>query len=82
MDELISTETNVQGNGASAVGATFKFTAFDTLGRRHAQQGAYDSPTTLTIPVQQLPQTVYHALNSPHTFIGLGRMNNYIEVRT
>lgn len=31
--------------------------------------------------VAQLPQTSYHALLSSHTFMGLGRTNNYIEVR-
>lgn len=54
--------------GASYSGATFKFTVFDTGGKRHAQQ------------VPQLPQTAHHALYSPHTYIGLGRTNNYIEV--
>ncbi|TXT07106.1 hypothetical protein VHUM_03276 [Vanrija humicola] len=53
--------------GAGYSGASFKFTVFDTAGRRHAQQ------------VPQLPQTGYQALQSPHTFIGLGRTNNYIE---
>lgn len=54
--------------GASYSGATFKFTVWDTAGKRHAQQ------------VPQLPQTAHHALYSPHTYIGLGRTNNYIEV--
>ncbi|KAL1405541.1 hypothetical protein Q8F55_009179 [Vanrija albida] len=53
--------------GAGYSGASFKFTVFDTAGRRHAQQ------------VPQLPQTGYQALQSPHTFIGLGRTNNYVE---
>lgn len=29
--------------------------------------------------VGQLPQTSYHALQSPYSFFGLGRTNNYIE---
>ncbi|BEI87812.1 uncharacterized protein CcaverHIS019_0105300 [Cutaneotrichosporon cavernicola] len=53
--------------GCSISGATFKFTSFDTRGNRHAQN------------VAQLPQTCYHSLLSPHTFMGLGRTNNYIE---
>ncbi|CAK9786351.1 hypothetical protein CC85DRAFT_284969 [Cutaneotrichosporon oleaginosum] len=53
--------------GCSISGATFKFTSFDTRGNRHAQK------------VAQLPQTCYHSLLSPHTFMGLGRTNNYIE---
>ena len=28
----------------------------------------------------QLPQTSYHALHTPYSFIGLGRTNNYVEV--
>lgn len=27
----------------------------------------------------QLPQTSYQSLQTPHTFIGLGRTNNYVE---
>lgn len=54
--------------GASYSGATFKFTVFDTAGKRHAQQ------------VPQLPQVAHQALYSPHTYIGLGRTNNYVEV--
>lgn len=27
----------------------------------------------------QLPQTSYHSLQTPYTFFGLGRTNNYIE---
>jgi hypothetical protein len=29
-----------------------------------------------------LPQTGYHALGTPYSFIGLGRTNNYVEVST
>lgn len=29
--------------------------------------------------VGQLPQTSYHALQTPYSFFGLGRTNNYIE---
>ncbi|KAK4688706.1 integrin alpha FG-GAP repeat containing protein 1, partial [Tremellales sp. Uapishka_1] len=53
--------------GVSYSGATYKFTVLDTLGRRVATQ------------VAQLPQTSYHSLHSPYSFIGLGRTNNYIE---
>lgn len=31
------------------------------------------------MPVGQLPQTSYHALQTPYSFFGLGRTNNYIE---
>lgn len=55
------------GLGVSYSGATYKFTVLDTLGRRVAQQ------------VAQLPQTSYHALGTPYSFIGLGRTNNYVE---
>lgn len=30
-------------------------------------------------PVGQLPQTSYHSLQTPYSFFGLGRTNNYIE---
>ncbi|ORX36662.1 hypothetical protein BD324DRAFT_626704 [Kockovaella imperatae] len=53
--------------GVSYSGATYKFTVLDTLGHRVAQQAA------------QLPQTGYHALGTPYSFIGLGRTNNYVE---
>src|SRR5882672_7445911 len=29
--------------------------------------------------VAQLPQTSYHSLQTPYSFFGLGRTNNYIE---
>ncbi|KAL7421858.1 hypothetical protein Q5752_003629 [Cryptotrichosporon argae] len=53
--------------GVSYPGATFKFTVLDTNGHRRAQQ------------IVQLPQTGYHALNTPYAFFGLGRTNNYVE---
>lgn len=31
------------------------------------------------MPVGQLPQTSYHSLQTPYSFFGLGRTNNYIE---
>ena len=48
-------------------GATYKYTVLDTSGRRAAAQ------------VGQLPQTSYHSLQTPYSFFGLGRTNNYIE---
>ncbi|OWT41807.1 hypothetical protein C362_00168 [Cryptococcus neoformans Bt1] len=53
--------------GVSYSGATYKFTVLDTAGHRVAQQ------------VAQLPQTGYHALQTPYAFFGLGRTNNYVE---
>ncbi|WVQ82354.1 hypothetical protein IAT38_004482 [Cryptococcus sp. DSM 104549] len=53
--------------GVSYSGATYKFTVLDTVGHRVAQQ------------VAQLPQTGYHALQTPYAFFGLGRTNNYVE---
>jgi integrin alpha FG-GAP repeat containing protein 1 len=53
--------------GVSYSGATFKYTVLDTAGRRSAAS------------VGQLPQTSYHALQTPYSFFGLGRTNNYIE---
>ncbi|KDR81920.1 hypothetical protein GALMADRAFT_240232 [Galerina marginata CBS 339.88] len=53
--------------GVSYSGATYKYTVLDTAGRRSAAQ------------VGQLPQTSYHALQTPYSFFGLGRTNNYIE---
>jgi hypothetical protein len=34
---------------------------------------------TILFPVGQLPQTSYQALQTPYSFFGLGRTNNYIE---
>ncbi|KAG8892085.1 hypothetical protein FRB99_002968 [Tulasnella sp. 403] len=53
--------------GVSYSGATYKYTVLDTSGRRSAAQ------------VPQLPQTGYHSLQTPYSFFGLGRTNNYIE---
>jgi len=53
--------------GVSYSGATYKYTVLDTAGHRSAAQ------------VGQLPQTSYHALQTPYSFFGLGRTNNYIE---
>ncbi|KAF9533608.1 hypothetical protein CPB83DRAFT_783291 [Crepidotus variabilis] len=53
--------------GVSYSGATYKYTVLDTAGRRSAAQ------------VGQLPQTSYHSLQTPYSFFGLGRTNNYIE---
>ncbi|KAF9453642.1 hypothetical protein P691DRAFT_812990 [Macrolepiota fuliginosa MF-IS2] len=52
---------------SSYSGASYKYTVFDTSGHRSAAQ------------VGQLPQTSYHALQTPYSFFGLGRTNNYIE---
>lgn len=35
---------------------------------------------TTSFIVAQLPQTGYHALQTPYAFFGLGRTNNYVEV--
>ncbi|KAF8968304.1 hypothetical protein BDZ97DRAFT_1655046 [Flammula alnicola] len=53
--------------GVSYSGATYKYTVLDTAGRRSAAQ------------VGQLPQTSYQSLQTPYSFFGLGRTNNYIE---
>lgn len=53
--------------GVSYSGASYKYTVLDTSGHRSAAQ------------VGQLPQTSYHALQTPYSFFGLGRTNNYIE---
>ncbi|CAK5279256.1 unnamed protein product [Mycena citricolor] len=53
--------------GVSYSGATYKYTVLDTTGSRSAAQ------------VGQLPQTSYQSLQTPYSFIGLGRTNNYIE---
>ncbi|KZV83486.1 hypothetical protein EXIGLDRAFT_683764 [Exidia glandulosa HHB12029] len=53
--------------GVSYSGATYKYTVLDTSGVRSAAQ------------VGQLPQTSYHSLLTPYSFVGLGRTNNYIE---
>ncbi|KAF7298495.1 hypothetical protein MKEN_01374600 [Mycena kentingensis (nom. inval.)] len=53
--------------GVSYSGASYKYTVLDTKGGRHAAQ------------VAQLPQTSYQSLQTPYSFFGLGRTNNYIE---
>ncbi|PFH53586.1 hypothetical protein AMATHDRAFT_137318 [Amanita thiersii Skay4041] len=53
--------------GVSYSGASYKYTILDTSGHRSAAQ------------VGQLPQTSYHSLQTPYSFFGLGRTNNYIE---
>ncbi|KAI8822214.1 uncharacterized protein EV422DRAFT_526082 [Fimicolochytrium jonesii] len=53
--------------GVNYVGASFKYTVFDTAGRRRATQAA------------QLPQSSYFSLQTPYALFGLGRTNNYIE---
>ena len=57
----------IQPSDASMSGVSYKYTILDTSGRRSAAQ------------VPQLPQTSYQALNTPYSFFGLGRTNNYIE---
>lgn len=79
------TELKIQPLGVSYSGATYKFTVLDTLGRRVAQQGRLSTVSTVIVNqadlglVAQLPQTAYHALGTPYSYIGLGRTNNYIE---
>lgn len=53
--------------GVSYSGATYKYTVLDTAGHRSAAQ------------VGQLPQTSYQSIQTPYSFFGLGRTNNYIE---
>ncbi|KAJ7778659.1 hypothetical protein DFH07DRAFT_730793 [Mycena maculata] len=53
--------------GVSYSGASYKYTVLDTTGGRSAAQ------------VGQLPQTSYQSLQTPYSFFGLGRTNNYIE---
>ncbi|KAK2460674.1 hypothetical protein APHAL10511_007144 [Amanita phalloides] len=53
--------------GVSYSGASYKYTVLDTSGHRSAAQ------------VGQLPQTSYQSLQTPYSFFGLGRTNNYIE---
>jgi integrin alpha FG-GAP repeat containing protein 1 len=60
----------------------------DTSGRRSAAQGkplrfifraAFLTPLHRPLLAGQLPQTSYQSLQTPYSFIGLGRTNNYIE---
>lgn len=60
-------EPRYQPFGASSSGATFKFTVLDPSGNRRV--------TT----INQQPQMGYHALQTPYSFFGLGRTNNYVE---
>ncbi|TFK34872.1 hypothetical protein BDQ12DRAFT_688981 [Crucibulum laeve] len=53
--------------GVSYSGASYKYTVLDTSGHRSAAQ------------IGQLPQTSYQSLQTPYSFFGLGRTNNYIE---
>jgi integrin alpha FG-GAP repeat containing protein 1 len=74
----------MQPLGVSYSGASYKFTVLDTLGRRVAQQCKPSDPEGMPRAdylAAQLPQVGYHALNTPYSFIGLGRTNNYVEVR-
>lgn len=73
--------------GVSYSGASYKYTVLDTSGRRSAAQGSEPHFThTETVCsliyftiVGQLPQTSYQSLQTPYSFFGLGRTNNYIE---
>jgi hypothetical protein len=58
----------MQPYGASAPGATFKFTVLDSAGKRVATQ------------VSQLAQAAYDTMQTPYSYFGLGRTNNYVEV--
>ena len=59
--------TRYHSYGVSYSGASYKFTVLDTSGQRKATQ------------VGQLPQTGYLSLNTPYSYFGLGRTNNYVE---
>lgn len=49
----------------------------------HSRVGLQPATGQLRLCVAaQLPQTGYHALGTPYSFIGLGRTNNYVEVST
>ncbi len=48
-------------------------------GPRYAVSCTPDSVPHYESSVGQLPQTSYHALQTPYAFFGLGRTNNYIE---
>ncbi|KAJ9127497.1 hypothetical protein QFC24_000906 [Naganishia onofrii] len=53
--------------GGVLPGSTFKFTTMTSMGRRVPSQ------------VSQLSQTSYLALQTPYSYFGLGRINNYVE---
>ncbi|KZS98847.1 hypothetical protein SISNIDRAFT_403326 [Sistotremastrum niveocremeum HHB9708] len=63
----VNGSVNTNPFGVSYTGATYKYTVFDTVGKRSAAQAA------------QTPQTAYQSLLTPYAFIGLGRTNNYVE---
>jgi len=71
--------------GVSYSGASYKYTVLDTSGHRSAAQGNWPhfTPSLSCLisvcSVGQLPQTSYHSLQTPYSFFGLGRTNNYIE---
>jgi integrin alpha FG-GAP repeat containing protein 1 len=70
-------------------GASFKFTVLDPTGARRSTQctflHAFPSQahsTDLGPPLLadgQLPQSTYLSLNTPYSYFGLGRTNNYVE---
>lgn len=66
-------------------GVTFKFSTLTASGQRVPSQGELDSARTDVranlSPVSQLSQTSYLALQTPYSYFGLGRINNYVEVR-
>ena len=52
----------------------------DPSGVRRATQGPLGAfAFVLTSTAAQLPQTSYMSLQTPYSYIGLGRTNNYIE---
>ena len=53
--------------GVNFHGATFKYTVLDHYGDRRAVQAA------------QLPRSGYLSVDTPYSYFGLGRTNNYIE---
>lgn len=74
-----------QPYGAVLPGATFKFSTLTASGQRIPSQGEL----YVTCPserradrtlVSQLSQTSYLALQTPYSYFGLGRINNYVEV--
>lgn len=70
--------------GVSYSGASYKYTVLDTSGHRSAAQGESRRAmitriVLMWISVGQLSQTSYHSLQTPYSFFGLGRTNNYIE---
>ena len=92
--EQQSIEKSHQSYGANLPGASFKFAVLDTHGNRVPAQSRYRCPYCLLNPrarcslsdfdiplaVPQMAQTAYRAVQTPYSFFGLGRTNNYIEV--